>query len=82
MTIKQAFALVSIKYPKLVAIRCVEFDSCFVFQMVPPKYKNTPDIVYDCLNSVDKKTGEVRTFQPFHIPVEEYRNGKEIKNFK
>jgi hypothetical protein len=80
MTAKQAYMLIKFKHPGLKVGKCHEFDSVFVFHLVPDMLRlaKNPNRMIDGLMSVNKKTGEVRDFKPFHIPSEEYRRGKEV----
>lgn len=83
MTVKEAYAIFLNKMPEMKAIRCFEYDSIYVFQFLPKNSKKSDetDDTLDCTASVDKRSREVRAFQPFDISIEEYRNGKEITNF-
>lgn len=82
ITCKEAYSLIQKEHLK--AIKCFEYDTLFVFQVVPENFDTTKstDGMLDCMRSVNKKTGVVRDFKPFHIPIDEYRNGKQIKNFE
>jgi hypothetical protein len=81
MTAKEAYMLIKQDTPKLKVVSCIEYNTLFVFQVVPEGYKPNGEILFDCLRSVNKTTGVVRDFKPFHISVEEYRKGKTINNF-
>lgn len=80
MTAKQAYTLIKFKHPGLKVGKCYEYDSVFVFQLTPDMLRlaKNPTRMIDGLMSVNKKTGEIRDFKPFHIPVEEYQRGKEV----
>lgn len=84
MTAREAYHKLITKWPDLDAVTCYEYKSIFVFNVVPKNYKNKSkdEVIFDSLCSVNKHTGDVRTFKPFNIPVKEYVNGKEIENFK
>lgn len=80
MTAKQAYTLLMAKNPAVNVGKVFEYDSVFVFHLAPDMLslskKQSP--MLDSLMSVNKTTGEVRDFKPFHISVEEYRSGKEV----
>ena len=84
MDVREAYKIISKRYPDKAIPSCVEYRSCFVFQVVPKQIKPGVDYkgMFDTLRSVSKKTGEVKVFQPFHIPIAEYERGEEILNFK
>lgn len=80
MTAKQAYALLQARVPGVKVGKCYEYKSLFVFHLAPDmlmRSKN-PAPMLDGLLSVDKKTGEVRDFKPFRIPLEEYKAGVEV----
>lgn len=80
MTVKEAYQILIDNIPDMNVIRCYEYETLFVFQLVPMNYdsaKSTEDLL-DSTLSVDKTTGLVRDFKPFHIPVEDYDSGKEV----
>lgn len=80
---KEAYNLFTDKHSNLDVLTGYEFDSVFVFNAKPKNVTlKENDTIFDYSFSVDKKTGEIKAFQPFFIPIEEYRNGKEIKDFK
>ena len=84
MKVKEAYELLIANTPKLRPIQCFEYDTLFVFQIVPKSFNektDNADQLIDCLRSVNKATKEVRDFKPFHISLNEYRNGKEVKDF-
>lgn len=74
MNAKDAYNRVMRKYPKTQIVSCYEYTTLFVF--------GTDNDAIDGLVSVNKTTGEVRDFKPFYIPVDEYRAGKKIANFR
>lgn len=80
MTAKQALILIKTKYPGLKIGKCHEYESVFVFHLIPDmlRLSKNPTRMLDGLMSVNKKTGEIRDFKPFHIPIEEYKRGKEV----
>ena len=80
MTAKQAYTILKIKYPALKVGKCHEYDSVFVFNLAPDmlRLSKNPSRMLDGLISVNKTTGEVRDFKPFHISIDEYKNGKEV----
>lgn len=80
LNIKDAYVIFANKIPNRKVVKCIEYDSLFVFQTVSVKFKGeNADEVFDSLYSVNKKTKEVRNFKPFDIPLDEYRRGKEVK---
>lgn len=84
MTSKTACELVLIKYPELKVMKCQEYESRFVFTVVPKDFDESKD-VSKILNSqvaVIKATNEVKDFKPFHISREEYAEGKEVTDYK
>lgn len=83
MTVKEAYSKIISERPGIKAIKCFEYKSLYVFTVVSENItlKNTSQLV-DRMRSVDKSTGAIRDFKPFHISLDEYRNGKEITNFK
>lgn len=77
MTAREAYQILKSKFPSMEITSCNEYDTVFVFQLAPATVKN-PSRLLTGLTSVDKKTGEVKTFKPYDIPFEEYENGKEV----
>ena len=82
LNIAEAYA--KIRKEKLKVIKAFEYKTLFVFQVVPENFDmtKTTDGLLDCLRSVNKETGQVRDFKPLNIPLDEYRNGKELKTFE
>ena len=80
MTAKQAYMIMKIKHPGIKVGKCFEYDSVFVFQLMPDMLRlaKNPNRMLDGLMSVDKKTREVKDFKPFYIPIDEYKRGKEV----
>ena len=74
MTAKDAYIVLKNTKPNYEATRCVEYKMIYVFQINNGRTDGS-------LCSVHKLTGKVKGFTPFDISVEEYRAGKEIKNF-
>lgn len=83
MTAKEAYKILVEKRPELDAISCYEYETLFAFNMAPKGYdpKKANELI-DCASSVNKETGLVRDFKPFHISPAEYLSGKQIKDFK
>lgn len=81
MTAKEACDLLMKKMQGFEPIRCIEYDSVFAFAIVPNGAQYS-DKNLNSLWSVNKTTKQIRDFKPFHIPIGEYRNGKEIHDFK
>jgi len=77
MTAKEAYALITSKYPTMRVASCCEYDSVFVFQLAPISATN-PTRLLTGLTSVNKKSGVVRTFKPTDIPFGEYQRGRKI----
>lgn len=77
MTAKEALRKVSSKVTGMRATSCYEYDSVFVFQMAP-ETASDPTRLLSGLTSVDKKTGIIRAFKPFDIPLDEYKRGRVI----
>lgn len=78
MTANEAYKILLNEVDGMKAAKCTEYDSVFVFQLVPEGFNvsNSAEVLFSGLYSVNKETREVRDFKPFHIPVSEYRNGK------
>lgn len=83
MTAHEAHKKFTTTLKELVVIACTEYDSCFVFQAVPPKYatKELVDKVFDSLYSVSKNSGKVTRFKPFDIPAAEFERGKRLLEY-
>lgn len=84
MTAKEAHDLLMANCSGVKAIKCTEYRTVFAFQMVPDNFKSNddPDKLIDFMRSVNKFTGEVRDFKPFHISLNEYRNGIPVDEFE
>lgn len=84
MTAKEAYNKIAEKYINFEIIRCFEYESLYVFQIVPKNLdkSESPDNLLDSTRSINKKTGQISAFNPLSISIEEYNNGKEIFNFK
>ena len=84
MTAKEAHALLLAIQPGIKAVKCMEYETLFVFQIVPATYKADIPIknAIDSLVSVNKTTKALRDFKPFHISLEEYKAGKEVGDYK
>jgi hypothetical protein len=80
MTVQEAYRNITKTLDKMVVMSCHEYDSVFVFHLVPPDYatKELASEVFDSLYSVSKDTGEIKRFTPFDIPLDEYKRGKRI----
>ena len=76
-TIQEAKKALSDKYPELTPISAVEYDSRFVFD-VRPKGKANVGRALNSTLEVDKVTGEIATFMPKRIPIDEYRRGVKV----
>lgn len=84
MNVKEAYAILKKNAPELDSNECYEYESLFVFNVHSIRTKNVKKIQPRMGNliSVDKKRGNLRTFNPFDIPIEEYLKGKKITSFK
>lgn len=71
MTAKEAYKILVKSWGELKITKCMEYDSIFTFAL--------GGIAGVC--SVNKKTGKVQKFIPTAISIDEYRAGKEVKNF-
>lgn len=83
MTPNKAYELLLQKLKGMKAVACYEYANLYVFRVVSDSYKGNKDLK-KMLNgefSVNKSTGEVRDFKPWHISVEEYRAGVEVTDF-
>ena len=78
MTAKEAYFIVTRRFSTVRVAKCYEYDSVFVFQLNPRMLRLSKNPMIDGLIGVYKSTGEIRDFKPFHIPVDEYKRGKEI----
>lgn len=78
MTVQSALDLVATKRPNMKLHSCVEYDSAFVFGLVPNNYKSAKKPLIGLIG-VDKKTGKEFYFNPASMPVEEFRRGKPIR---
>lgn len=80
MTVDEAYKIFKSKYANLVIKSCYEYDSRFVFEAVHPKYADATEdtIIFDCLYSVEKESGNLTPFKPFDIPANEYKRGQKV----
>lgn len=83
MDAKQAAKLIIEDLKDRDIVSCYEFDKMFVFATKPKGHKisGIKDMVMDSTYSVNKQTGEIKVFQPFHITFAEYRRGKKVTDF-
>lgn len=81
MNVKEAYAVISSKFSKSRVNKCLEYSSLFVFELGSNDKDSTAKSIGN-LYSVNKETGEVKYFIPTELSIEEYKNGKEIKDFK
>lgn len=82
MTAKEAYVIVKKKNMGMHIYACTEYKDVFVFNMCAEKDKELLPKVRGFMWSINKETGEGKMFMPFHMPIEEYRNGKQVKDFK
>lgn len=78
MELQEAIQLFKAKFPDRKIISGYEYDSLFVFSVVSKETSVENEEFFDCQSSVNKKTGEILTFQPWNISIDEYRRGKKI----
>lgn len=82
MDAKQAYKIISQKFRSDKKVdKCYEYDTAFVFSIVPENYDGNTKVI-DNLYSINKDTGDMKPFTPLMMPLTEYRNGKEITDFK
>lgn len=74
MTAKDAYRILKREAVKFDANVCVEYDNLFVFHAV----ENTLGVSL----SVDKRTAKVDGFNPMTMPLEEFKRGKKVTDFK
>lgn len=82
MTARDAYLFFSSRNKNLLVRSCYEYDSIFVFDAIPKTIKDRNSEMLDSLYSVSKSNGQIRSFKPYDISLEEYENGKKIENFK
>lgn len=82
MTAKEAYKLLQPRLTNKKVVKCTEYDSVFVFQVAPEGFTKDPNKLADCNRSVNKTTGQVKVFQPFDIPLAEYRRGIIIPDYE
>ena len=84
MTAKEAHDILITTIPGLKAVACAEYDTLFVFRVLPEDHESNKPIdgAFNDACSVNKNTRVVRDFKPFHIPVSEYKRGKEVGDYK
>ena len=84
MTSNEAYKIATKHNPNMLMVKCFEYDTMFVFHMVLKGMTNIGKSDRLLLNpcSVNKQTGEVRSFNPMNISEKEYLRGKEIMDFK
>ncbi len=86
MTAKDAYQIMLKKYPVFKAVKCMNYTSIFVFQVVPKNFDenkmHAANIFMDHLISINKSDGTAKVFNPMSIPRDEYKTGKEVKDFK
>jgi hypothetical protein len=80
MDCKEAYAKLMTIVSGLKAQSCYEYKDIFAFHMVPMNFEKGERLL-NCSYSVNKTTGQVRDFKPFHIPIDEYKAGKKIEDF-
>lgn len=77
MTPHEAYIICLKKFPKMNFEKCTEFKTKFVFTVAAGG-----KIPLNGQFSVDKNTRKCQTFKPIDIPVDEFKAGKPVKNFK
>lgn len=84
MTAKEAYKRITERFKMWNLVKCHEYKTIFVFQFVPkdwPKGKPINRLLNSTV-SIDKKTGIIKPFNPMEIPLDEFRSGVEITDFK
>lgn len=82
MDAKQAYKIISQKIQNDKKIdKCYEYNTVFVFSVVPDNYTGKAPLLGN-LFSIDKETGEIKSFTPMILTPGEYQTGKEITDFK
>lgn len=81
MTAKEGYEKIMNWIPDMKCVACYEYETVFVYQMVPSDYKGNGTL-FSGLFSVNKKNGDINSFKPFNIPITEYRNGKRVDDFQ
>lgn len=82
MDAKQAYKIISRKIQNGNKIdKCYEYNTVFVFSVVPDNYNGKVPLLGN-LFSINKETGDMKSFTPMMLAPGEYRTGKEIANFK
>lgn len=79
LTVEQCYNIAIEKVPADKIVGCTEYDSVVVFEVGKKSAGSKPR---NMLWGVNKQTGVGKHFLPFHIPVDEYKKGKRITNFK
>lgn len=78
MKLQEAINIFRKSRPNKKIINAYEFDSVFMFYAVNKNTEVVGDIFFDSQISVNKSNGKVQTFQPWDIPIEEYKRGKKV----
>lgn len=83
MTAQEAYRAFRNYKPDLEVMSCHEYESCFVFHGVPPKFATLEkaDQVFNSLFAIDKKSGGIRVFQPLDLSANERQTVKRITIF-
>lgn len=81
MTANDAYFELIKVYPQFNIVACYEYDSRFVFE-IRQNGVESDEPQFDSLISVDKTIGEVGVFNPMDIPLEEYKAGVQVKDWK
>lgn len=79
MTAKEAYKLIKKEFPEKVAKTCAEFDDFYAFCMVPRDMVDIEDLITGTvLDTVDKITGEISTYDAFS-DIEAFDRSKVIE---
>ena len=72
------------KMPTHRIMSCIDYPDFVVFNAVSKSIEvsETQGIYFSALASVNKKTGEIRSFSPLDISEDEYVAGKEVSDFR
>lgn len=84
MTVTEAYKKLKACIGDMKVVKCCEYDTLFTFLVMPENIENGIDENYVLTSpiSVNKVTGEIRDFKPFLIPLDEYKRGIEVSNYK
>lgn len=85
MTSKEACSLVLSKVPGMKAAQCMEYKTIYTFILVSENHDESKPVRGLLVRpwSVNKQTKEAKVFDPMKdIPRDEYKNGREVFDYK